>query len=131
MAAQLDLADLCLIAEAITEVAAEDISRIISKPRAESALHAPFATFAGIDFYPDLPTQAAILCSRLVRNHPLPDGNKRLGYVAMREFLARNNAQWHDPPGGKFEIAETIEALAAGDMSEGELVKWVAARVGA
>src|ERR671924_678278 len=108
---------------------AEDIAKIISVPRAESALGAPFATFGGVDFYPDLPTQAAILCSRIIRNHPLPDGNKRLGYVAMREFLARNGCEWDYPDGGMEEIADKIERLAAGELSEQSFVEWVKDRV--
>ena len=39
---------------------------------------------------PDLVDKAAVLCVRLARNHPLPDGNKRVAYLAMVEFLARN-----------------------------------------
>src|SRR5438093_10892027 len=47
----------------------------------------PQASFGGEEFYAGIATKAAVLCSRLVRNHPLPDGNKRAGYLAMREFL--------------------------------------------
>jgi death-on-curing protein len=129
VAEQLDLADLCIVAESIIDVPAEDIARIISVPRAESALYAPFASFGGIDFYPELPIQAAVLCSRIIRNHPLPDGNKRLGYVAMRLFLSINRCEWQYPPGGMAEIAEVIEALAASEITEEEFVGWVAGLV--
>jgi death on curing protein len=57
---------------------------------AESALYAPAATFAGVDLYPDLVTKAQVLVVHLVKNHPLLDGNKRAGFLAMLEFLARN-----------------------------------------
>src|SRR5438093_6708012 len=30
--------------------------------------------------------KAAVLCVRLARNHPLPDGNKRLAYLAMLDW---------------------------------------------
>jgi death-on-curing protein len=62
--------------------------RVIDVPSAESALAAPFAGFGELDFYPDPAVKAAILCSRLVRNHPFPDGNKRVAYLAMRERSA-------------------------------------------
>jgi death on curing protein len=49
---------------------------------AESARHAPAATFAGVEFYPDLVTKARILVVHLAKNHPLPDGNKRAAFLA-------------------------------------------------
>ena len=75
--------------------------------------------------------KAAILCSRLVSNHPAPDGNKRIGLVAMLEFLGRNGLEWVPPPGGQDEIAETIERLAGADprLGEEEFVAWVRERV--
>jgi death on curing protein len=42
---------------------------------ADSALHAPSASFEGNEFYPDLIDKAAVLTSRLAWNHPLIDGN--------------------------------------------------------
>jgi prophage maintenance system killer protein len=44
---------------------------------ADSALAAPQAGFGGVEAYPDFATKAAVLCWHLVKNHPLPDGNKR------------------------------------------------------
>jgi death on curing protein len=41
---------------------------------AESALHALFASFGGLEAYPTLMEQAAVLLEHLARNHPLPDG---------------------------------------------------------
>jgi death on curing protein len=80
--------DLLLIAEAALDTDAERLMRVIDVPSAESALAAPFAGFGELDFYPDPAVKAAILCSRLVRNHPFPDGNKRVAYLAMRERSA-------------------------------------------
>lgn len=73
---------------------AEDLARITRLDLAESALHAPAATFGGVEFYPDLASKSAVLCSRIIRNHPLPDGNKRLGYLCALEFVARNGGRW-------------------------------------
>jgi prophage maintenance system killer protein len=61
---------------------------------AESALHAPAATYGGVEFYPDLVTKARVILAHLTKNHPLPDGNKRAAYLAMIEFLARNGRQF-------------------------------------
>ena len=81
MAEYLDLADYLLIAEAVLGVAAEEIARWPGIGLAESALHAPAAVFEGVEFYPDVVDKAAVLCVRLARNHPLPDGNKRVAYL--------------------------------------------------
>jgi prophage maintenance system killer protein len=58
------------------------------------ALYAPGATFAGVELYPDLVTKARVLVVHLVKNHPLLDGNKRAAYLAMLEFLARNERRF-------------------------------------
>ena len=48
-------------------------------------------TFAfGEEAYPDIWTKAAALLQSLVKNHPLVDGNKRLGWLATAVFLALN-----------------------------------------
>jgi hypothetical protein len=48
---------------------------------AESAIHAPFASFGGEEAYPELLDQAAVLIAHLAQNHPLPDGNKRAAFL--------------------------------------------------
>jgi death on curing protein len=81
----LDLADYLLIAEAVLGVPAEAIARRTGIGLADSALHAPAAGFGGIEPYPHVIDKAAVLCARLARNHPLPDGNKRVAYLALLE----------------------------------------------
>jgi len=78
----LTLAGLVLIAEAVLGIDAGRLLRVIDVASAESALAAPFAGSGDVELYPDVPVKAAILCSRLIRNHPLPDGNKRVAHVA-------------------------------------------------
>lgn len=48
----------------------------------ESAAHRPRTEVFGLEAYPDLATKAAVLLESIVRNHPLVDGNKRLGWLA-------------------------------------------------
>jgi death on curing protein len=84
--------------------------------------------FGGIEFYPDLVDKAAVLCVRLARNHPLPDGNKRAAYLAMLEFLTRNEISWNPP--SVDETVETIEGVAAGRITEQKLAQWLRARIG-
>ena len=127
----LDLADFLLIAEAVLDIPAEDLARVGRLELAESALHAPAAEFGSVEFYPDLARKTAVLASRLIGNHPLPDGNKRVGYLCALEFVARNGGTWthpHDDPDGDETVA-IIEGVAAGKVDEDELAVWIAQRL--
>jgi death-on-curing protein len=73
--------------------------------------------------YPDVFDKAAVLCVRLARNHPLPDGNKRVAYLALLEFLARNGIGWV-PPSVDQTVA-TIERVAAGTILVRDLADWL------
>ena len=80
----LDLTDYVAIAGEVTGL---DVTTLIKASRldlADSALHAPSAGVGDEDFYPDFVDKAAVLVVRLVKNHPLLDGNKRAGWVALR-----------------------------------------------
>jgi death-on-curing protein len=122
---QLTIEDLLLIAEAVLGVSAERLARAAQLGAAASALAAPFATEGTRDRHPELADKAAILCSRLVRNHPLPDGNKRVALLAMLELVARNSGIWIPPYGGQEKIATTIERLATRELSEAAFTVWV------
>ena len=50
----------------------------------------PQASVFGADAYPDIWTKAAALLQSIVGNHPLIDGNKRLGWLATAVFLELN-----------------------------------------
>ena len=126
---KLSIEDLLLIAEAVLEVSAERLARASRLGVAASALAAPFVADGARDRHPGLGDKAAVLCSRLVRNHPLPDGNKRVALLAMLELVARNDGIWTPPLGGQEEIATTIERLAARKLSEAAFTAWVRARV--
>jgi death on curing protein len=126
---QLELAEFLLIAEAILEVPARDLARVTSIPLTESALAAPFASFSTFDFYEDPAERAAICCSRIIRNHPLPDGNKRVGYECMREMLERSGIEWPRPSEDAISIAIVIEGLAAKIVSEQDFIRWVKLRI--
>lgn len=123
------MGDLLLIAEAVLDSKVERLARVMLVSSADSALAAPFASFDGIDFYPDPAERAAICCSRIIRNHPFPDGNNRIAYECMREMLERAGLPWPRPREDAIEIAETIEELAAGTLGERDFVSWVQSRV--
>ncbi len=86
-----------MIAQAVTGIEAEKLARLPRMTLAESALAAPAAGFGGVEVYPSLAEKAAVLCWHLARNHPLPDGNKRLAFLSMVEFLERNGHPWPLP----------------------------------
>lgn len=55
-----------------------------------SAASRPQTSIFGQDAYPDLLAKAAALLQSIVNNHPLVDGNKRLGWLATAVFLEIN-----------------------------------------
>jgi death on curing protein len=126
---RLELEDFLLIAEAVLGVPAEALRHATKIGLAEAALAAPFASYDGVARYRTLGERAAVLCARIVANHPLPDGNKRVALIAMRELIERNGGRWTPPPGGPHETAETIEQLAAGALAYERFAAWVGARL--
>lgn len=93
---------------------------------AESALHAPFASFGGVDAYPTLIEQAAVLVQHLARNHPLPDANKRAAFLLTARFLDANDLPW-----GRADRdvdATMVERIAAGDAGHDEVTDWIRRR---
>jgi death-on-curing protein len=75
---RINLADFLVIAELHTGIDAHQLARIDRVVQlAESALAAPFAGYGDHELYPGFADRAAIYASRIARNHPLPDGNKR------------------------------------------------------
>jgi len=90
----------------------------------------PAASFGDVEFYPDLVTKAAVLCTRIVKNHPLVDGNKRVGFVCMIEFLLRNGRTWNPPPGDEDgEASATViwelAASSGDDNAIAHLAEWI------
>ena len=75
---------------------------------------------------PDGAALAAAYGYGLVRNHPFADGNKRTGWVVARLFLASNGFRLSFDP---HDAVRTIAAVAAGTLSESELVEWFRQRV--
>lgn len=90
-------------------------------------MHAPAAGFGGIEFYPDFVDKAALLIVRLARNHPLPDGNKRVAWVALREFIERND--WSCAYPSVDEAEEFVLAIAAGEWQEAIVAEWLRSRI--
>lgn len=58
-----------------------------------SAVARPQTSVFGEDAYPDVYSKASALLQSIVNNHPLVDGNKRLGWLATAVFLELNDVQ--------------------------------------
>ena len=119
-----DLVDYVAIAAEVTGLDVATVLKIANLDLADSALHAPAAGFGDTDLYPDFIDKAAVLVVRLARNHPLPDGNKRAAWIALRYFIAKNGWTWNPRP--PVDDAEaTVLAIAAGELDEAATADWL------
>ena len=88
----------------------------------ESALARPQQRHAYGDPPPDLADLAASLAFGLARNHPFIDGNKRVAFLAMMTFLRLNGVAFAP---SQADAAAAILALAAGEVDEDGLTRWI------
>lgn len=118
------LEDFMLTAAAVLGLDPHEMQAATKVGHAESALAAPFASYAGEAFYPDPVDRAAILASRIIGNHPLPDGNKRVALLCMVDLLELSG---YVMTATQDERAEAIERRAGEPpaMSEEHFVEWV------
>ncbi|SEO12014.1 type II toxin-antitoxin system death-on-curing family toxin [Bradyrhizobium sp. OK095] len=70
----------------------------------------------------DLPELAAAHAFDIARNHPFVDGNKRTSLLALYTFLGVNGIDFAVP---EAEAAAIILSLAAGEVSEQSLTRWI------
>lgn len=70
----------------------------------------------------DLPELAAAYAFGIARNHPFVDGNKRTSLLALYTFLGVNGVDFLVP---EAEAAAIILSLAAGEVSEESLARWI------
>lgn len=78
-----------------------------------SAAARPRTTAFGEDAYPDVWTKAAALLHSIVNNHPLVDGNKRLGWLATAVFLELNHRSVLEATND--EVFELVMGVASQD----------------
>ena len=97
------------------------IAEIRDRGLLESALARAQNRFA---YEPDsgLADLAASYAFGLARNHPFVDGNKRIAITAVAMFLGDNG---HEFAPEKMDALETFLRLAAGEIEEGDLARWI------
>lgn len=122
----LSLAEALVIAEAVTGIDHAVLAKGAGVGLLDSALHAPQAGSAGYELYPDFIDKAAVLAVRVARNHPLPDGNKRLAWGCVTMFCLLNHRDL------RVETHDTVTQMlgvAAGDIDEAAMAAWLSTRV--
>jgi death-on-curing protein len=70
----------------------------------------------------ELPLLAAAYAFGLAKNHPFVDGNKRIAFMTMMIFLRRNGIRFAPD---QAHATKMILALAAGEVSEQSLARWI------
>lgn len=118
----LTLAEALTIAEAVTGTKAALLARASRLDLLDSALHAPQAGFGDVEFYPDFADKAAVLTVRIAKNHPLPDGNKRLAWQSLTMFCILNGYKLEVPAD---DAVDLMLAVAAGDIDATGVAAWL------
>ena len=88
----------------------------------ESAVYRPRASFGGQDLYPELFSKAATLGHSIISNHPFVDGNKRVGFEAMRLMLRLNGYDMRAPLEASFDF---VMDIAKGKLNERAIADWL------
>lgn len=79
----------------------------------DSAAHRPTTSLYGEEAYRDLDGKAAVLLESIVRNHPLVDGNKRLGWLALVVFYGVNDVDLDAPDDDAYDH---VIGVASGEV---------------
>lgn len=74
----------------------------------------------------ELASLAAAYAFGIARNHPFVDGNKRVAWLALITFLGLNDVDFVVP---EPDAVAVMLALAAGEIDEEGLARWIADRM--
>jgi len=88
----------------------------------EAALGRPVNLHAYAESPPSLPRLAAAYGFALARGHCFPDGNKRAALAIIDVFLRMNGLELS---ADEMDAVDTIQSLAAGELTEDDLARWV------
>ncbi|MDQ3126936.1 MAG: type II toxin-antitoxin system death-on-curing family toxin [Chloroflexota bacterium] len=114
MTEYLDLDDLLAAADAALDGRADvrDVGLL------QAAVARPKATAFGEEAYPTLDEKAVALLQSIVAGHPLVDGNKRLGWLALRLFYRLNDADVRPAPDQAFDLVVSVASGERRDVAE-------------
>ena len=116
-----------LTVEMVRALHAEGVARFggAAEVRDERLLESAVERARNLHAYGDDPSLfdlAAATCAGIVKNHPFVDGNKRAGALPAAAFLDLNGYDFRPP---EVEVVTMIVALAAGEIDEGALARWM------
>ena len=80
----------------------------------------------GSEMYPSVASKCAALLESIVKNHPLIDGNKRLGWLSVIVFLGSNGVRLDVSDDDAYDF---VVGVAAGDIDWEQMVSWFEARI--
>ncbi|NPA42048.1 MAG: type II toxin-antitoxin system death-on-curing family toxin [Aquificae bacterium] len=89
----------------------------------ESAVDKPKASFSGLDLYEGVLVKAIVLCEAIIKNHPFVDGNKRVGVLALLEFLEIDGYDTSKIPDDV--LYDIAMGFASGELKREEAVKMI------
>lgn len=122
MTEYLELDDLLAAADAAVDGRAEvrDIGLL------QAAVARPQATAFGEEAYRTLDDKAAALLQSIVAGHPLVDGNKRLGWIAVRLFYRLNETDVRPEADDAFDLVVSVASGARREVPEiaAALARW-------
>jgi death-on-curing protein len=92
----------------------------------EAAIARPYATFDGIDLYPEPIDKAAAIFESLIINHPFIDGNKRTAYTLLRLMLL--SFDW-DIEASEDEKYKMTIAASTGELKFDGIKFWLSEKI--
>lgn len=91
----------------------------------DSAAHRPTSWVLGEEAYPELHLKAAVLLESIVSNHPLVDGNKRLGWLAVAVFFSINGVALDAPHDEAYDLVIAVaDGSRAAAAAAEQLARW-------
>ncbi|WP_123024893.1 type II toxin-antitoxin system death-on-curing family toxin [Mycolicibacterium stellerae] len=116
----LSLEDLLALAHDLGQLVVRDVGLL------DSAAHRPQSTVFGEDAYESIHQKAAVLLESILTNHPLVDGNKRLGWLSVYAFYGLNGYTLDAPDDAAYDL---VISVASGDvgyrLAADALEEWV------
>ncbi len=116
----LSLEDLLALADDLGQLVVRDVGLL------DSAAHRPQSTVFGEDAYESIHQKAAVLLESILTNHPLVDGNKRLGWLSVYAFYGLNGYTLDAPDDAAYDL---VIGVASGDvgyrLAADALAEWV------
>ena len=102
----------------------------LTGPPRQGDLEAALGRPANLHLYgepaPSLPRLAAAYGFALARGHCFPDGNERIALAIIDVFLRLNGLEL---TADEMDAVDTIQSLAAGDLTEVQLTEWIAGHI--